>query len=97
MLIDHENDMHRRGEIDLIPEQGEVKYEYMTDASDFALGIYDCQLHTTMRRQLSVEEGSDLDIAMKEILAIKMLVQNLDISARPQVIRYVVFVQFPFN
>ena len=87
MLLDHENDMHRRGEIDLIPENGEVKFEYMTDASDFAIGTYDCQLHTTMRRQLSIEEGSTLDIAMKEILAIKMLVQNIDISSRPQVIR----------
>ena len=40
-----------------------------------------------MQRQLSVEEGSDLDIAQKEMLAIKLLVDNLDLSSQPRVIR----------
>ena len=63
------------------------------DASDYALGVYDCRQLTSFRRQFSVEEGEELDIAMKEILAIKMLVQNVDLSSRPRVLRYGEFSQ----
>jgi len=40
-----------------------------------------------MSRQLSLSEGEELDIAMKEMLAIKLLIQNLDLSQKPTVIR----------
>ena len=30
MLLDHQNNMHRRGEIDLIPPKGKVDLEYHT-------------------------------------------------------------------
>lgn len=51
------------------------------------MGIYDCQTQLSIRRQFSAIEGAELNIAMKEILAIKFLIQNLDISSSPQVIR----------
>ena len=30
IMLDHENDLHRHGEIDLIPEEGKIDGEYMT-------------------------------------------------------------------
>ena len=109
-MLDHENDMHRHEEIDIIPVKGKISAEYMTgmyyctyclspkrtapqilfiflDACDYALGTYDCQTAATIRRQFSLEESSEMDIGMKEMLALKMLIQNLKIPKTGSVIR----------
>ena len=107
IMLDHENDLHRTGEMDIIPSKYDDEhadaehmsgkplpclpfpnlYHIFLDASNYRVGTYDCQTGETMQRQLSAEEGLTLDIAMKEMLAVKLLVDNLDLSAHPKVIR----------
>ena len=66
----------------LIPDQ-----EYMSDASDFAIGIYDCNSQATMRRQFSIDEGDKINISGKEALAVQMVLENITLELQPRRVR----------
>ena len=51
------------------------------------MGTFDCQTSETMRRQFNLQESAEYDIGMKEMMALKLLVQNITINADVSVIR----------
>lgn len=74
-------------EIDVVMQNIIPDYEYMSDASDFAIGIYDCNSKKTMRRQFSLQEGEKINIAGKEALAVRMVLNNIPLDPPPRHLR----------
>ena len=91
--LEQENFLHKErsfsdfSEIDIVMKNTIPDLEYMSDASDFAIGIYDCNTHQTLRRQFSVQEGTTINIAGKEALAVQMVLKNLPLHPPPRHVR----------
>ena len=91
--LQQKNFLHRErsfsdfSEVDIVMKNIIPDLEYMSDASDFAIGIYDCNTHETMRRQFSLSEGENINIAGKEALAVQMVLKNVPLKPAPQRIR----------
>ena len=86
-FLSNERDFHAFQETDIVLKNVIPDYEYMSDASDFAIGIYDCNSKQTMRRQFSIPEGEKINIAGKEALAVQMVLANIPEYPKPNRVR----------
>ena len=74
-------------EVDVVMKNVIPDREYMSDASDFAIGVYDCNTKKTFRRQFSIQEGEEINIAGKEALAVQMVLENVPMTPKPHRVR----------
>ena len=86
-FLSNERDFRDFTEVDVVMQNVIPDHEYMSDASDFAIGIYDCNSHKTMRRQFSLEDGETINKAGNEALAVRMGLNNIPMIPKPSHVR----------
>ena len=82
-FLDRKRSFETFHELDVLP----ISHEFMTDASDYAVGVYNCQSKDSYRRQFNLEESQHLIIAEKEALAMKLCIENIPLKPPPHHVR----------